>query len=78
MSYSRKNCSDLYLEHQGPAPAHPNLSLLTINFRKSLQMHIANVYNAPIGSLRAGEAAQLLLSTIDALQPTLILGDFNL
>ena len=78
LTYSFRNRNGLYIEPLGPKPAHPDLALLTVKMEGVSVTQIANVYSAPSGSTRANEGSQLLQHTLDATQPVLALGDFNL
>ena len=78
MTYSLKSRSKLLVEPRGPAPAHPDIALLTINIDKTFSLQIANVYSAPTGCIRAGEGVFELQNALNTTQPALILGDLNI
>ena len=70
--------SNLQIKLFGPNPGHPDLAFFRVKIKRTQVTLIANVYNAPTGSIRANEGIQLLQKTFDTTQPALIIGDFNL
>lgn len=78
MTYARKDRRGLRCEPQGPTPLHPDIAFLEIGIQGSLPLLVANIYNAPCGSERAGEAAALLMQQTNTNCMALLTGDFNL
>lgn len=79
MTYVRKDRAGLRCELARATP-HPDVTECNVTSPDGTRLRLTNIYNAPPGCDRAGEAVVLLLARPQAAQtePGLVTGDFNL
>ena len=78
-TYARKDRAGLRCDLARGTP-HPDVAELDVTMADGTRFRLVNLYNAPPGSVRAGEAADVLLRRPDEVQAasSLVTGDFNL
>lgn len=80
LSYSRRDRRGLRCDIAAFGTPHPDISALDVSLPGFPSTRVINLYNAPVGSARAGEAVDTIRSLLDISSPSrfLLAGDFNL